>query len=613
MLKHTPSFRRADRTCQPQWALESGAGARQGESFAVDRKGRHGTRAVTVLRVFLIPFLCLQLSAQEAQIPRAAAPDFRQAVDHFQASRYVEALQLLNSLEERFPENAEIHHLLAIVLDLSERPDRANDHFKRAAELAPGSATIRTNYGASLRRLGRIEEALEQFRQALQIDPKNGTASFNLGTMLLQQGDLGGASRWLEQAYRARPELYENGYQLAYCQFLLEDHTAVDRILDELGNIPFQRAEFHLLRALNDRALGRDDRSSEMLRRLRPRLLESHALYEPIALLLLSQGMYEDAILLLERARDREPDRRRIRVYLAEAQLASGRLKEAEEEAVRALEIREDAAVHRLLGDILEALQRPLEAVEHFQIAVQLDPSEENLYSLGHEFLIHWNWDVAQGVFDQALKAFPSSLRLWAGHGAAALGRGESDKATESFLKAADLDPENLVIYHLLSQSSTDADSRFEDSVACFERFYARVPMNPWAVYYEALAFFRKSSRSADTLDLESRVARLEKLVAEIPDFSEAQFLLGEIYFDQGKWIQAAAALERGVKLNSENLQGLYKLALVLQRTGERERARETLEQYTSLKSAQDKAVSERMARTTQFLIEAHKESRAKP
>ena len=124
----------------------------------------------------------------EARVPAAAVDEFDQALDHFRSENYAAALRVIEPLGRRHPDSAEIRHLLALILDLNRRPEEANQHFRRAVELQPASVVLRTNFGASLMRLGRASEAAEQFRKALEVEPEHPTASFNLGTILLQQG-----------------------------------------------------------------------------------------------------------------------------------------------------------------------------------------------------------------------------------------------------------------------------------------------------------------------------------------------------------------------------------------------------------------------------------------
>ncbi len=128
--------------------------------------------------------------------------------------------------------------------------------------------------------------------------------------------------------------------------------------------------------------------------------------------------------------------------------------------------LQETAEAHALLGDLLEAQKRPLEAVAHFRQAVVLDPTPANYFALGYEFLIHWNWEAAARVFAAGLEREPGSWRLWVGAGTAALGLTRYEEATRAFLRAVSLRPAELMGYRLLAQAFDQSDQAFGDAVA---------------------------------------------------------------------------------------------------------------------------------------------------
>ncbi|MFQ5737770.1 MAG: tetratricopeptide repeat protein [Acidobacteriota bacterium] len=560
---------------------------------------------IKVISATLLLAILLTATGQGRQLPAAAADDFQKALSYFQSSRYRDSLALLKSLEQRFPESAEVHHLLAIVLDLSEEPVRANHHFERAVELNPDSAPMHVNYGTSLRRLGRTGQAMAQFRKALELDPGNGTASFNLGTILLEGGEVSQARVWLEKAYQQQPGVYENGYQLAYCYFLLRQHQQAQRVLSRLRRFADRRAEVKLLVALNERALGRGGNTATQLAQLLPLLADHPEVEQQVVILLFGQGLYAEAVTLLEARVSRDAHSYSSWFHLARARLRTGQLEGARDAALKAMELKESSQVHALLGDIFEARKEPLQAVEHFQKAARLDPSETNLYALGFEFLIHWNWTTASQVFDQALSKYPQSWSLWLGKGAAALGLNQNEEATQAFLKAIQIAPGRLLGYHLLAQSFEQSKQSFETAASRFEKLARSQPEKPWAVYYGVLARFRKAVRSGQLGEIP--LGGLVKVLASQPDFFEGHLLAGEIYFDQQRWRQCAAALQEALRLNPDHAQGHYKLGLALRRLGRDGEAAVELKKYQELKRRQDQEVSQRVAATTKFIIELKK------
>ena len=89
------------------------------------------------------------------------------------------------------------------------------------------------------------------------------------------------------------------------------------------------------------------------------------------------------------------------------------------------------ADVLRLLGSIEEKSGNPLEAVQHFQQAAELHPSEMNLFDWGAELLLHNAPEPAGDVFARGHQLFPQSARMLIGMGISSYARGSYDQAVE--------------------------------------------------------------------------------------------------------------------------------------------------------------------------------------
>ena len=239
----------------------------------------------------------------------------------------------------------------------------------------------------------------------------------------------------------------------------------------------------------------------------------------------------------------------------------------------------------------------------HFQQAVALDPTPANYFALGYEFLAHWNWEEAAQVFSAGLEREPDSWHLWIGSGAAALGLTRYEEATQAFLKAVELRPEELMGYHLLAQAFDRSDTAFDDALRSFRELLERDPANPWARYFEALGTFRESSRSADSSQMAARAAVLAEITREDPEFLEALLLLSEIQFELRNWSETVEALQRAIQLDPNHVSAHYRLGLALQRLGQSREAREILSRYQALKAREDRAVGDRVAVTTRFIV----------
>jgi Flp pilus assembly protein TadD len=92
----------------------------------------------------------------------------------------------------------------------------------------------------------------------------------------------------------------------------------------------------------------------------------------------LRRGKAAQATVLLEQAREREPDKASIREALGIAYFRAGRTEEAEEEFRVLLELSPvNDYAHYALGRCLEKLGRRAEANTHYKLAVSLRPGSK--------------------------------------------------------------------------------------------------------------------------------------------------------------------------------------------------------------------------------------------
>ncbi|MEG3191063.1 type IV pilus biogenesis/stability protein PilW [Lysobacter sp. D1-1-M9] len=175
----------------------------------------------------------------------------------------------------RLDEGSEAAHtLLAAVHDRRGDRDRAGDHFRRAAELAPRSGAALNNYGTWLCGNGQAVESVEWFeaaladpgyrtpavalanagacaaragldrraeaflRAAIELDPKNSVALGALAEQAFRAGDAFGARAFSERRLAAAPASAEALLLASQIEQELGDKDAADRYVRRM------RAEF---------------------------------------------------------------------------------------------------------------------------------------------------------------------------------------------------------------------------------------------------------------------------------------------------------------------------------------------------------------------------------
>jgi tetratricopeptide (TPR) repeat protein len=105
-----------------------------------------------------------------------------------------------------------------------------------------------------------------------------------------------------------------------------------------------------------------------------------------------------------------------------------------------------------LLASVDEKAGNFVVAVNEYQEAAHLDPSESNLFDWGSELLVHQTPEPAIQDFSEGVKRHPDSPRLALGLGLALDVRGAYDDAVQALLRGVDLDPSDARAYYFVSE-----------------------------------------------------------------------------------------------------------------------------------------------------------------
>lgn len=157
----------------------------------------------------------VQRGPQDALLPMQTAtevwPDDAEA--HVNLGIVLKALGRLTEAEASFqrvleiaPTNAEAHNNLGIICKGRGRLIDAEDHYRRALKTKPVFVEAHSNLGNVLKALGRMAEAEASYRRALEIAPEFPEVHSNLGTVLDEQGRAMEAEASFRRALQAAPD-----------------------------------------------------------------------------------------------------------------------------------------------------------------------------------------------------------------------------------------------------------------------------------------------------------------------------------------------------------------------------------------------------------------------
>jgi tetratricopeptide (TPR) repeat protein len=316
-------------------------------------------------------------------------------------------------------------------------------------------------------------------------------------------------------------------------------------------------------------------------------------------------GKIAEAVPLLEQAQQANPSSYNNGYDLALAYSLTGRLGQAKQQAQSLLQQKNTAELHNLLGEIEEKNGEFVAAANEYETAAHMDPSEQNLFDWGSEFLLHRTYEPAIDVFQQATLRYPNSPRLFTGLGMALYSRGKYDEAVKALLTAADLNPADPRPYLFLSKAYESSPNQADDVIQRFRRFAELQPRNALAIYYYAMSLWKGKRAEDPGFDLGQIESLLQKVATLDPGMPDAHVQLGNLYADQHQYAKSIPEYQRALELNANLPDAHYRLGQDYVHTGQKERAQEEFAVYQRLRAQHMADLDKERAEVKQFVYSA--------
>ena len=256
------------------------------------------------------------------------------------------------------------------------------------------------------------------------------------------------------------------------------------------------------------------------------------------------------AIPYLEKAQSQTPAAYDNGYDLALAYQQTGRLPEARGQIQELLKQKDTAELHNLLAEVEEKAGNYVTAVNQYELAAHMDPSESNLFDWGAEFLLHQTPNPAIEVFAQGLKRYPNSPRLAVGLGLALYLRGSYDEAVKALLRGADLDPSDPRAYYVLSKAYDRAPGQADEVVEHFRRFAELRPADAQATFYYAMSLWKGRRPETSQAYLDQVESLLKKAIALNPSSPEAHLQLANLYSQRRQFAEAVPEYQQALRLS---------------------------------------------------------------
>jgi tetratricopeptide (TPR) repeat protein len=301
----------------------------------------------------------------------------------------------------------------------------------------------------------------------------------------------------------------------------------------------------------------------------------------------LDAGQPARAVPFLEKARSLNPSDFANGYDLSKAYMQTGQLEKARAEATNLLRIRDTADVHTLLGDIETVAQSPKAAAAQYQIAAQMDPSEDRIFDFGQS-LLTFESDAAIRIFSYGVEKYPKSSRLRIGLGAAFEVHGNSDKAAEALCQAVDMNPADPTPIDFLGGLLNVSPQAAQQVNQRLDRLLKIQPENPDLNYYLARNLLNPVTGQPSKEEM-ARAERLLKTAIRLnPKLTNAHFELGRLFEMEDRQHEAESSYEHAIKLDPSQAKYHYRLSLVYRALGKTNMAAQEVHTFQRLQAASE-------------------------
>jgi tetratricopeptide (TPR) repeat protein len=271
----------------------------------------------------------------------------------------------------------------------------------------------------------------------------------------------------------------------------------------------------------------------------------------------------------------------------------------------------EDVAdTHARLGDAAEREGRPLEAVQEYQRAAELQPNEPHLFVWGAELLLHRAFEPAIEVFTKGHRLYPDSVRMLLGLSVATYDQGRTEQGVQLLLQACDLNPSDPTPYLFLGKLQEAEKIELPGWTERFQRFASLHPQNAMGHYYYAVALTKQSERTESFALVESELKRALELD---PHLGTAYLQLGILYSLNKDVPAAISAFQKAIEILPLPDEAHYRLAQIYRQTGELEKARNETALYDQTSQQRTKEAEQQRHEIQQFVYTLRGQNVASP
>jgi tetratricopeptide (TPR) repeat protein len=513
--------------------------------------GRNLVKASRLISVFVVFFVIHGVAAQDAN----------QAQDHAsfglslaRERKFVEAERELREAVRIAPAVALHRAQLGSILGLQEKWDEALESFQKAVDLDPADINFRRETAAVQWQLRQMPAAEMNLRYVLAKRPADPGATLLLGLVSEANGEYLKASRLL--------------------------HSQFDLVISQPDRTV---AMFH-----SDARSGQRANISQVVEALKTRANDpawADAISRCTQIVALA-GDLETSELLYSLTAQNQPSAVAAGLELAKLRYNRGQVEAAQKLLLQlSSSATENPNLRTLLGHCYEALQHRELALQAYQQALELDPSQPERY----EDLILLQLELgrtseATSLADRLLATAPRDAKSWVLKADVELRTNSIPEALKSYTHASHLDLANadaalgIAAIHALSGLNDAAMANYKTGIRQF-------PNDPRFYVGSAAALLASPQAPQAYSQIKSLLLQAVKLD---PHSADAHYQLGQLALKQGELDVAKDDFFASLQIDPHRSNTHFALSLVYRRLGRSEDAAREFATYEGLKPRED-------------------------
>jgi tetratricopeptide (TPR) repeat protein len=600
----------------------------------------------TIMRLVAVTFCVLDIagvaSAQSSPQATDIQATYEQAIRLLQAGKSSEALALIDAAIKAGARDASLYNLKGLAASDLGRDAEAQEDFRTVIRLTPKVAMGYNNLGVLLSKLGRYQEAGANFHEAHALEPRNFTALLGLGTSLAALAQFDEAAEYLQKAWDVRPGDFQAGYELSHALLEGKQPAAAKKVLNQISppHDSDSAVKYYSLSGAISASL-RDDAAAAQSYRQAYAISPSYDIYLALmqaslsngttrsearpssenlpaapenmsatqnlalGLVFLSHEHYQEAISPLEQCLQQDGSNEIAILNLALAYKNVGKSSAAIDLTRRALETHPSASLYNMLAELQEGAGQYLDAVQNYQRAVELEPTNETYYfDLGMEYLAHFTFGPALEVFRVGTHKFPDVSRQYLGLAFSNYAVREYTEAADAFTKALEIDPDSPPVLKAWNTVLTFlAPADWERLLPRLSSLAAAHPQSPDLAFCYGAALFRSELAKGTKGNLEGARVFLEKSVTLRPDFAAARIELAGLYAARKQDQKAVDEYLEAIRLDPKSDIAHYRLGQLYRQMNKLDLAREELLRYQELSHLREDELKRNRSAVQQFVL----------